>query len=579
MSTTTAPNLAMTGATAPAGHVAPADRAIVRGFVFGWVAAGALMMLLLARPDVQRTQEARVLGTAREMLERDNGLRDFLVPHLNHKPRLQKPPLVYWVTAGSFAMLGTNDFAGRLPSALAAWLTVGVTFAVARRHFNTRAAFFAAAALFGSVLFIRYGALAETDVWSALFVTIAIGALMRCFDDANVAGADGGGAAVPGRFALWAHVSAVAIALALLSKGAPAIYPVLFLIAACAARRRWDVLRRWVLAGAPATLLVLAVPWFLYIRNVPEARILLRELEVIATGGGHRGWFFVYFGDLLTGTAPWTGLMMLGVAAAIRGWRDQRLLLTLLWFLAVFVPLCISQQKQKHYLVPALPPLAILTGWMIDRAIRWPCDRSPAAADALLRDPLVRMVKPMLVLTLAVAALAIVTLPVAGYIMRGRLSLGHDVPLAAAITLAALLALWLLHRRGLAAGATALCVLALPAVVITLLYWETTTYVNTHRQVAAAILRDERAAGGGAAPRYGFYAQPENLPVCWALRRVIPSLYTRAEIDAALAADPRPVLITVGTQYTAPMPPPNYVERHRFRVDNRPLVIWVPRQQ
>jgi 4-amino-4-deoxy-L-arabinose transferase-like glycosyltransferase len=420
------------------------------------------------------------------------------------------------------------------------------------------------------VLFVRYGVLAETDIWTALFVTIAVGALVRCFEEAKVT------PRLSPRFVRWAHISAVAMALTVLVKGAPALFPFLFLIAMCAIRRQWSVLTRWLLCGAAATFILLAAPWFIYITRVPEWQILLRELRVIAQGGGHRGWFFIYFGDILAGAAPWTGLMVLGVADAVRrARRDPRAAMMLIWFLAIFVPLCISQQKQKHYLMPALPPLAILTGWILDRGVRLTRAEDDAETDDLAADPLVRAVRPVLIITLCIAVAAVAGIPIAGLYMRHRIRPLHDVPLGVGIALAAGIGLWALNRHGLRCGAAALAILATPIVLLVVLYWSPTTQYESYRDVAAAMRHDE-ANAGGARFRYGFYAQPENLPLCWAIRRVIPSFFTQPEIDAALAVQPKPVLITSQPALNAPIPP-DYVERHRFEVDDKPITIHFPK--
>ena len=70
-----------------------------------WILAGAALLAGLGEPPVRRTQEARVLVTAREMVVSPDGLRAWLVPHLNAHIRLEKPPLAYWAAAGAFEML------------------------------------------------------------------------------------------------------------------------------------------------------------------------------------------------------------------------------------------------------------------------------------------------------------------------------------------------------------------------------------------------------------------------------------------------------------------------------------------
>ncbi len=52
-----------------------------------------------------------------EMLLRN----DWVTPHLNGSPYLNKPPLMYWLIATSINLFGNTEFAARLPIALSAW--------------------------------------------------------------------------------------------------------------------------------------------------------------------------------------------------------------------------------------------------------------------------------------------------------------------------------------------------------------------------------------------------------------------------------------------------------------------------
>ena len=44
-----------------------------------------------------------------EMLESGN----WVIPHLNGVPYIEKPPLLYWLVAGSFKLFGKNEWAAR----------------------------------------------------------------------------------------------------------------------------------------------------------------------------------------------------------------------------------------------------------------------------------------------------------------------------------------------------------------------------------------------------------------------------------------------------------------------------------
>src|SRR5438046_7282672 len=62
--------------------------------------------------------EPRFAEASREMLERG----DYIVPYFNNQFRFDKPPLTYWCQAASFRVLGEDDFAARLLTAIAAAL-------------------------------------------------------------------------------------------------------------------------------------------------------------------------------------------------------------------------------------------------------------------------------------------------------------------------------------------------------------------------------------------------------------------------------------------------------------------------
>jgi 4-amino-4-deoxy-L-arabinose transferase-like glycosyltransferase len=79
---------------------------------------GVVTFLLLclgnhSLPLIDR-DEPRFAEASREMRERS----DWIVPRFNNLPRYDKPPLIYWMQAASYRVLGDHPFAARMPSAL-----------------------------------------------------------------------------------------------------------------------------------------------------------------------------------------------------------------------------------------------------------------------------------------------------------------------------------------------------------------------------------------------------------------------------------------------------------------------------
>ena len=491
-----------------------------------WLLVGVLMVWAAGIPPVQRTQEARVLETAREMIGRP--ARDWMVPHLNGAVRLRKPPLAYWLSAGSMTAFGVNERAGRLPMAVLSWLSLAATFAVARRWFGTRTAWLSTTALVGSYLFFKHGLLAETDAAMAALLTIGAWAVVRAVD-ADRPGASSTPAPVgPGhwhadpapRGPAWLassvrslistnanpdlislHLIAACLAGVILSKGPNAAFLLLFWAALCGLRRNWRSLGRFVTRGGLVTLLVLAVPWFAYVwRTTADEGQLGADLVNSVDGGDHRGWPWAYVPMLLRATLPWTIVWLIALwMAATRLRRSAALRELSAWGAAILVPLCVWGNKQPHYLLPLMPPTMILVGWA---ATIWVRRASP-------RDR------------------------IAGR-FRGALGLG-----VAGIALMAVVAAWLPARLG-----------------------------NPSEAASAAVL--------AGYPNARFVFRGSELPVMsWTMRRTIP-LLTDPAITAAAADTNAVVLEQQQDDESEPTPPGGFVESRRIRQADNVLHVYVP---
>jgi 4-amino-4-deoxy-L-arabinose transferase-like glycosyltransferase len=479
-----------------------------------WVLAGGLTCAALGAHPVARTQEARVLETAREMLGSE--LHNWLIPRVNGHIRLQKPPLAYWLTAGAYKVLGVSEGVGRIPAAVAGWLTVGVTALMASWLFGRRAGFFAGAALLGSFLFFRFGRQAETDVLAALFVTAAVYFLWRGY------GREGEPEPTFARSACWYHAAGAAIGLAVLAKGPPAGYPVLFFLLMAAFDRRWDRVGRFLACGAPLTAVLIALPWFLYVRQDPDYLQLVKDLKNSAGGGrGHSSLFITYVPALFVAAAPWSALMPVALIAAASNWRrDRRLRGVVVWLGAMLVPLSFWGNKQLHYLMPVMPAVMVLVGWLLDAALR------PGFPIAKLTT----VVWALSALALAVAA------PAA--IVAGRLERGHVIRwdfAMAALLLAGLVAVALAYRRRGLEPAMVVFAAGAPLVMFAALgLWEPSLEPVNCRTIAPAL-----GSRYGEGP-YAFVGK-EDLPLVFHMQRIIPVARSSAAI-ARLAGRQPPVV-------------------------------------
>jgi 4-amino-4-deoxy-L-arabinose transferase-like glycosyltransferase len=114
--------------------------------------------------------EPRFAEASREMGER----HDLVVPFFNGDYRFDKPPLTYWAQLTSYQIFGTNDFAARFPSAVAAAATALVLFFWGRRlGGGDRPGWYGAVIFTLAFQVVEHAKAAVADMWLVLFVTLA----------------------------------------------------------------------------------------------------------------------------------------------------------------------------------------------------------------------------------------------------------------------------------------------------------------------------------------------------------------------------------------------------------------------
>jgi 4-amino-4-deoxy-L-arabinose transferase-like glycosyltransferase len=247
---------------------------------------------MFSLPAVDR-DESRFAQASRQMAEADSW-RGWIVPRVQDKPRLNKPPLIYWLQAASvrlFTEPGTpaagsttpisNGRADaiwmyRIPSVLAAVLAVIFTWRAGLRMFDARVAWMAALLLALCPIMIWESKQARSDMVLLACTTAAMGALWRVYRAASRTRAAAGKASAFGagssgkpdsekrraklrrRRAGWpAVIFWVAMALGVLVKGPiTPLVAILACICISIVHRRWSWL--WWLRPIRGILLVLA---------------------------------------------------------------------------------------------------------------------------------------------------------------------------------------------------------------------------------------------------------------------------------------------------------------------------------
>jgi len=313
------------------------------------VAAALLLLPAVGLPPLFDVDEGAFGEATREMLASG----DWLSTTLNGAPRFDKPILIYWLQAVSVAALGLNEFALRLPSALAAlaWITAIGRFASARLGAETGALAAWIAATCVGVVVIAHAATADA-LLNALLAAAMLDA-WRFLEDGN-------------RPAL--HRMYVWIGLGVLTKGPIALLipvAVTLLYALLSGR-----LRDWRKAAFDPVgwllLTAIVAPWYGYAlhrhgRAFVEGFFVKHNLQRFGgTLEGHSGSIVYYVVAAPLLLLPWTGVLWPALRAAPADWRTGLTRYLWLWFGFVFVFFSASGTKLPHYVLYGLTPLFLL---------------------------------------------------------------------------------------------------------------------------------------------------------------------------------------------------------------------------
>ncbi len=321
----------------------------------------------LIEPD-----ESRYAEIPREMLQRG----DWITPRLQGEPYLEKPPLLYWLTAVSYRLFGVHDWAARLPPALAVHGSVLVLYFFGQRLFGERAAFRGALMLSLAPGFVSIGRLLLIDGILAFCATLALFAAFEAVRGCRL------------RWGWWL-LSAAACGLGVLSKGPVAV----ILLAPPLTLHRWLTgrplpLPRWAVAVFLAVVAAVTLPWYaaLCLREPQFAWVFFWEHNVLRflTPFAHERGVWFYGPVLLLGLLPATLLLVPFLrflvssdeaTARRRPAEFGFLLLAGGWCVLFFT---LSSCKLPTYILPAFPPLALALGWFLTQS-RWDRSRWPAA--------------------------------------------------------------------------------------------------------------------------------------------------------------------------------------------------------
>ena len=295
--------------------------------------------------------EARRAVSAREMYESGQ----WLLPYMNGKLYLAKPPLFNWLTLLPTQLLGAaTELAVRLPSALFGLISCAAVYRLGSRLGGRQAGLYAALILAANTGFSLYARRAEIEMTlSGLSLLSLLAAWIYLFEQG-------------GR--RWLLLSFALIGLCLLTKGPVSLLFVAapMLVFACLRQPR----ARAYLCSIPGWLLALLIGgvWYLAVSLKLGfgiwAHVLQQDIVDKVSGQQVSNPWYAYLMYMAGDFAPfWLVLLVRPreLWQQVRARPELQLLVC-----SVLLPLLVFSligEKHSKYLIPAYPAMALLVAW------------------------------------------------------------------------------------------------------------------------------------------------------------------------------------------------------------------------
>jgi 4-amino-4-deoxy-L-arabinose transferase-like glycosyltransferase len=303
---------------------------------------------------------------------------DWVTPRLYGQPWFEKPILFYWLAAIGFKLDLPPEWAARLPSALAALATAVAIAWLAQKHYRIEPVSADSPVVLAPLIFsttvaaIGFARAATPDMLFSACLTLAMASAACFLRHAGALGSSCEKSGVTSRQDLLPPLFfGTALALSVLAKGPAAVILATGAIGIWAlATSHWRTALRLAQPLAIAAFCVIALPWYIVCqRRNPDffhAFIFQHNFERYLTPVFQHKQPFWFFGPmLLLALLPWTALLIPVGQEALHlqrenSWRDSPGFFVACWAIFPVIFFSFSQSKLPGYILPAIPPLALL---------------------------------------------------------------------------------------------------------------------------------------------------------------------------------------------------------------------------
>jgi 4-amino-4-deoxy-L-arabinose transferase-like glycosyltransferase len=331
-----------------------------------WLALAGLLIMSFILSSYKLSEEPLTshecfIGlTAREMVTNN----DWVNPTCNGIPRLQKPPLAYWIVASfSFVTGEFDEFTVRAPGAFLAFLSVLVLFVYVKDWTNFRTAMISGVVWATSIGYLRHSHLARPDIYLMFFMLIS----MCSFYSAIIA--ESRRSQVIQMLIFW-----LSFALANLAKG-PLPFVLLvpsFFVYFCVTKK-WKLVPKLLPVIGTIIFLAIILPWPIAMISQHSNSLAFWKSEFLDRFAGETRKtdysLLYYLPTTIRFLAPWSFFVICAFFAPFfKVWDTRRPLMRYIWivFLTGTIIMSLNAGKRHYYIMPYFPLYGILIGIILE---------------------------------------------------------------------------------------------------------------------------------------------------------------------------------------------------------------------
>ncbi len=297
--------------------------------------------------------EPRYAATAKNMVVSG----DYIVPYFNGKLRINKPPLTYWLVAGSYKFFNINELSARLPQIVLSLFFIFFSLIFLRNFFSEKELLYFLSILSSLPIFFYLARYCNTDMIVTVFFGLSLILFYKYFENSKN---------------IYLNLFYLTYLLANLSKGPVAYLIILILTIFLVIKKDFTILKNYkfwflilIISLTPALYLIIV-----NIKTGGEFGVL--QLITRETAGrflkGYRHpepiYFYLKFFPILF--FPWSIFFILNIGKLKELWhRNDLNKLSILWFFVILIFFSISKSKLISYILPLSFPFSVITAQII----------------------------------------------------------------------------------------------------------------------------------------------------------------------------------------------------------------------